>query len=91
MITHLPPRLSRKGSKPSLRTERNVVAKKPNPTEQAPSSDSDTVTDEQIAARAYEISQSEDARSDEEKGPRGARVTLNARGGHRLITATISR
>jgi hypothetical protein len=56
-----------------LRTERNVTAKKPDPSEQAPPSDDDTITDEQIAARAYEISQSEDAGSDEENWARAER------------------
>jgi hypothetical protein len=54
------------------------VAKKPDPTEQAPSSGSDTVTAEQIAVRAYEISQSEDAGSDEENWARAERELRSA-------------
>jgi hypothetical protein len=54
------------------------VAKQPDPTEQAPSSDGDTVTDEQIAARAHEISQSEDAGSEEENWNRAERELRSA-------------
>ena len=56
-----------------LQTERNLVGKHGDPTEQAPMSDSDAITNDQIAARAYEISQSEDAGSDEDNWLRAER------------------
>ena len=61
-----------------MRTERNLLAGNPDSTEQASLSDDDEVTDEQIAARAYEISQSEDAGNDEENWTRAERELHSA-------------